>query len=306
MLFFSVIIPLYNKADRVGSTLQSVLNQNFTDFEICLIDDGSTDNSLEIVNAFRDNRLKIFKQTHQGVSSARNRGIKEAKGRFLAFLDADDEWYSDYLTTLHQMILEHPGVKVFGVAMDMYYRGRRMALNYALRGKKAQEVSFFESSRYRTFLSCSSVAISPEVFIQLGEFDKRLSQGEDTDFWFRLGLQFRLVFHPVSKACYYYSDSNFIPGKLPEPWVDFLEKFRKTDLCEEAEFFVNANYTSMYLRAKINRQKELYKNIKPKILKNYLSFKYRILIQLPAFWLRILIKLKNYAASKGFSKSVFK
>ena len=89
---FSIVIPLYNKAEYVPKTLASVLNQTYSDFELIIVDDGSTDDSLEVINSFVDNRIKIVKQKNGGVSAARNRGIIEAKYELIALLDADDWW----------------------------------------------------------------------------------------------------------------------------------------------------------------------------------------------------------------------
>ncbi|QYS90674.1 glycosyltransferase family 2 protein [Flavobacterium covae] len=89
---FSVIIPLYNKENYIYNTLISVINQTYTYFEIIIVNDGSTDKSLEIVKNINDSRIKIFEQNNKGVSSARNLGIKNATGSLIAFLDADDLW----------------------------------------------------------------------------------------------------------------------------------------------------------------------------------------------------------------------
>lgn len=306
MPFFSVIIPLYNKADRIQKTIQSVLNQYFNDFEICLVDDGSTDRSLELVRQFNDARLRIFKQNNSGVSNARNRGAKEAQGQFLAFLDADDEWYADYLLTMHQMITQYSQVKVFATALNMNYRGRLLILNYRMRKTEPKVVSYFGDSAGRTLLSSSSVVMTAEVFNTLGRFDETLMQGEDTDFWIRLGLRYSLVFHPVPKACYHYSDDHFLPKRLPEPWIDFLEKYKHQTSKREVLNFLNENYYSIFLKAKIYRQQTLCKTVKPKIINEKLILKQRLLMILPASLLILLVRFYNWSASKGWQNSVLK
>ena len=90
-MIISVVIPLYNKKKQIAYTLQSVFTQTFQDFEIVVVDDGSTDNSVEEVEKFDDSRIRLIHQTNAGVSAARNRGIGEARGELIAFLDADDE-----------------------------------------------------------------------------------------------------------------------------------------------------------------------------------------------------------------------
>ena len=88
--FFSIIIPLYNKENAIEKTLKSVFNQSFTDYEVIVINDGSTDKSKEKVYAFSDSRLRLISTENKGVSQARNLGISESKGKLIAFLDADD------------------------------------------------------------------------------------------------------------------------------------------------------------------------------------------------------------------------
>ena len=108
MPFLSVIIPLYNKESYIKNTLRSVLEQNFTDFEIIIVNDGSTDNSLEIVSSFKDERIQVIHQPNSGASSSRNKAIQSAKTQYIAFLDADDFWFPNHLEELVQLIQDFP------------------------------------------------------------------------------------------------------------------------------------------------------------------------------------------------------
>lgn len=101
---FSVIIPLYNKESQIKKTLESVLNQTFKDFEIVIVNDGSIDKSIEVVESFDDNRIRIINQNNSGVSQARNRGIIEANRKWIAFLDADDLWKPNKLEKYSKII----------------------------------------------------------------------------------------------------------------------------------------------------------------------------------------------------------
>ena len=95
----SVVIPLYNKEEQIADTLQSIFEQTFQDFEIVIVDDGSTDNSVEEVEKFTDSRIRLIHQINAGVSAARNRGIEEARGELIAFLDVENEWKREYFAT---------------------------------------------------------------------------------------------------------------------------------------------------------------------------------------------------------------
>ncbi len=109
----SVVIPLYNKEGQIAHTLQSVFAQTFQNFEIVIVDDGSTDNSVEEVEKFDDSRIRLIHQTNAGVSAARNRGIEEARGELIAFLDADDEWKPEYLATQSGLYQKYPECSVY-------------------------------------------------------------------------------------------------------------------------------------------------------------------------------------------------
>ena len=105
---FSVIIPTYNREDFINSAIDSVWGQTFSDFDLIVIDDGSTDRTRESVEEYQDSRLRYFYQNNKGVSSARNRGIKESKGKYLAFLDSDDTWVDTKLERTAEYIKKFP------------------------------------------------------------------------------------------------------------------------------------------------------------------------------------------------------
>ena len=109
----SVVIPLYNKEKQIAHTLQSVFNQTFQNFEVVIVDDGSTDGSVAEVEKLSDSRIRLIHQKNAGVAAARNRGIEEAKGDLIAFLDADDEWKPEYLATQHHLSQKYPDCNVF-------------------------------------------------------------------------------------------------------------------------------------------------------------------------------------------------
>jgi glycosyltransferase involved in cell wall biosynthesis len=109
----SVIIPLYNKGFIITKTLVSVLAQTFTDYEIVIIDDGSTDSSVEKVKQFDDSRIQLFQQKNQGAAAARNLGIEKTNCELIAFLDADDYWFPSHLATLVQLYENHPNCGIY-------------------------------------------------------------------------------------------------------------------------------------------------------------------------------------------------
>ena len=109
----SIVIPLYNKKDQVSNTIATVLAQTYQDFEVIIVNDGSTDDSVAEVEKVQDSRIRLIHQQNAGVSVARNRGIEASKGDLIAFLDADDEWNPGYLESQYQLFRKYPDCSVF-------------------------------------------------------------------------------------------------------------------------------------------------------------------------------------------------
>lgn len=159
----SVVIPLYNKGHVIVNTLRTVFAQTYKDFEVVIIDDGSTDNGLSLIKEhFNDSRIRIISQSNQGVAVARDRGVRESRYNYIAFLDADDEWHPDYLKIMAEEINKYPAAGLFssgGLIQDqqgLHYRLCNKYLNY--RGK----VDFFENPFL--FTHTSGTIINKKVF----------------------------------------------------------------------------------------------------------------------------------------------
>ena len=120
MPFFSIIVPVYNSAETLGRALQSVMEQSFKDWELILVDDGSSDDLTSVLNSFSAHNISIVTQENLGVSSARNRGVSMAKGEWLTFLDADDYYYEHRLAMAYELIQHHPEIGF--VTGDYEYR----------------------------------------------------------------------------------------------------------------------------------------------------------------------------------------
>lgn len=181
MIMISVVIPLYNKAHTIVNTLNTVLNQTYQNFEVVIINDGSTDNGVEIIKQnFNDSRIKIINQKNAGVSVARNRGVKEAKGDWIAFLDADDEWLPEYLSTLISALIHYPDAEMIGCSsyykdyisgevsanalIDKYY-GKCVRINYFMNPDKMTHIG--------------ATILLKSAFLQVGGFDTQLINNED-------------------------------------------------------------------------------------------------------------------------------
>ena len=204
----SVVIPLYNKEKAIVNTLRSVLTQTYTDFEVVVVDDGSTDNSLNVVRSFVDSFthssfVKIIHKENGGVSSARNRGIKEAKGDYIALLDGDDLWEQTFLTEQLKLIHDFPQAGMWGVNTAFIKNGKCWKWEQGMGdGYRGYVENYFGTSHNDLFCS-SSVVIRKDVFEKVGYFDERISSSEDLDMWYRIILKYPVVFY--DKVLVYYN-----------------------------------------------------------------------------------------------------
>src|SRR5574344_1659635 len=112
---FSIVIPLYNKAKSIAATIQSILGQSFADFELIIVDDGSTDDSVQVVNRFTEKRIRLIQKKNGGVCSARNVGILHAEYDFIGLMGGDDYWDRDYLLEQQRLIIEFPEAVMWGI-----------------------------------------------------------------------------------------------------------------------------------------------------------------------------------------------
>lgn len=187
----SVIIPLYNKENEIARAIESVLSQTFQDFELLIINDGSTDNSLSIAKSFSDKRIKIFSKSNGGVSSARNHGIRQAENKWIALLDADDWWAPSFLISLLELSAKYPEASIYCCRyVHVNDQGEVIHLN-----RFPDEVEgYFELYNHLFAVNSSSVLVRKRVFDDCGYFDELLTHGEDTDMWIRIGMKTRMCY----------------------------------------------------------------------------------------------------------------
>ncbi len=184
----SVIIPTHNRADVLGRAIASVLGQTWTDLELVVVDDGSTDETASVLAEFDDTRLTGMHQENKGVSSARNRGIAASCGRFIALLDSDDSWMPDKLEKQVRFMAES-GYEISQTDEIWIRNGARVNPRF----KHAKPAGWFlERSLELCLISPSCVMFSRDLWDELGPFDERLPACEDYSLWLRVGAR-----HPV-------------------------------------------------------------------------------------------------------------
>ena len=203
----SVVIPLYNKEKQIACTLQSVFEQTFQNFEIVIVDDGSTDNSVEEVEKFDDSRIRLIHQTNAGVSAARNRGIEEASGELIAFLDADDVWMPEYLATQYGLYQKYPECSVY--ACNYEFRDSEGKVTPTIIRKLPFEGEDGILSNYFEVASCShppicsiSIMVKKTAIQAIGGFPLGIKSGEDLLTWARLAVSGVIAYSRKSLAMF--------------------------------------------------------------------------------------------------------
>ncbi len=308
MPFFSIIIPLFNKENFIEKTLKSVLNQSFVDFEVLIINDGSTDKSKEKVLEFKDSRIHYFYQENGGVSAARNFGIAKAQSDYITFIDADDYWYPNFLQEMFENIGRFPELKVFSAAIEVETSKKVFPSSYSiLKTDDCQIVNYFEASFKETAICTSCAVFHKSIFEKTGNFDIQLKSGEDTDLWIRIGLIYPVLFSWKILARYIYDAQSLT--KNHKTTINSLN-FSKYSLLESTNTnlkkFLDLNRFSLAIKSKIIGDSERFQVFYRGIDLKNLSLKKRMLLQLPIFLLKPLINLKAFLVTIGLSNSVFK
>lgn len=188
---FSVVIPLYNKELSIQNTIQSVLEQTYQEFEIIVIDDGSTDNSAKQVKEISDSRIKLVQQKNQGVSAARNRGIKESRFEWIALLDGDDLWEPNHLEEITKMMREFPEDKVYVTSFK--YSDNRSFFKHQRNNPIFKIENYFKEALSEPLIWTSIIVFHKSCFYAVGGFNERLSRGEDLDLWARLSKKYNII-----------------------------------------------------------------------------------------------------------------
>ena len=304
--FFSIIIPLYNKEKYIESTLMSVLNQSFQDFEVIIVDDGSTDKSYQIASKFENNRIKLLKQINQGVSVARNLGIQQAQSKYIALLDADDLWYENHLFELKKQILLFPKIGLYCNNYEVFLKenlSRKASFNFEYNQNCLIVEDYFKASIINSVAWTSSVCFSKENFNKIGKFNTYLKTAQDLDLWIRFALQYKVSFNPTITMSYkLYVHGSLSKNEFNHIRYHFINNYSEEEkLNSSLKLYLDINRYAVAVRCKMNNQIELYKKFKKQISYTNLNFKQKTILYAPRFVIkffkgfqRILIRYNIY------------
>jgi glycosyltransferase involved in cell wall biosynthesis len=308
----SVIIPLFNKERHVRKTLESALAQTFGDFEIVVVNDGSTDNSEAEVLALDDSRINYFKTENRGVSAARNLGISKSQSELIAFLDADDFWKPEHLADIFALYANFTEAGLLCSNYVQAYSETRQREpkfiglpDFPWRGIVPD---FFCSSYVDRIAWTSALAVPKKVLEEVGHFDENitLGAGEDLDLWIRIALKFPVAFDSKISAVHNLSaDNRMSLTDTKNRAFALLDQFSSEEKTNASlKRFLDLYRSEFALKMKLAGDKrfDFYRrNIDAKNL----SAKTKLLLSLPAYALRILYKWKKFLDSKNVEVSAY-
>ncbi|KAF2081895.1 glycosyltransferase family 2 protein [Flavobacterium sharifuzzamanii] len=310
MAFFSVVIPLFNKANHIETTIKSILSQSFTDYEIIVINDGSTDNGEALVRGFNDDRIQVYNQKNQGVSIARNLGIEKSKGRLIAFMDADDFWFPDHLQELANLFQDFPDCGIYCSRHKIRISKKHFkipvynGINESFRGIVPD---YFFSNRPFRITWTSSLAIPKEIIEKIGGFTPNVTNGQDLELWTKIGIKYPVAITNKTTAIYNFD----IPNSVTKNHVNSMklmdfEQFKRSEKENPSlKSFLDLYRIEYGLRYYIfgNKEKASFylKDVDPQNI----SLKIQLLLKMPSVFLRLFLKSKNTLKRIGFDFSIY-
>jgi glycosyltransferase involved in cell wall biosynthesis len=196
--FFSIIIPTYNRADKLDIPIKSILNQQFKNWELIIIDDGSTDETNALIQTYSSHNIHYFYQQHQGRSTARNLGISKARGNYICFQDSDDEYLPNHLQTLYEAILQNDTYKVYRTGMLIYENGKpsKKSNIIGIKGRNAYPFENFQTAAFHKNL------------LNEKSFPVKYFVNEDLYFFLKIGEKEPIHVINIWTAIYHYNPRN--------------------------------------------------------------------------------------------------
>jgi glycosyltransferase involved in cell wall biosynthesis len=305
--FFSVVIPLFNKEKYIQNAIVSIQNQTYTNFELIIIDDGSTDNSAEKVKPYLSEKIKLIAHDkNKGLSAARNTGIQKATSDYITFLDADDTWLPTYLEAIKYLIENFSEAQIVATNMQYVYPKKTVAIDNALSNYPNEYrgyLNFFKENIKQGLYCINTVCFHKTVFDKVGYFDEKITFSEEIDFYIRAHLHFKFAYDTNVHANYFMeienqlSHSNILNKTIPnydlyDSYCDSVPNFKK---------FLDIQRYILAKHLKRNGDKTKYKEIINKIDLRNLNIKQLILLKSPQLVINIVSNFKQFLVRNGIS-----
>ncbi|MFD2725582.1 glycosyltransferase family 2 protein [Hyunsoonleella rubra] len=299
--FFSVIIPLYNKEIYISGAINSLLAQTFSDFEIILINDGSTDFGFEIAKKKLSNQKNttLLSQENQGLSAARNNAIGKSRGQYIALLDADDEWLPHHLEQLYALINEYPNAGLYSTGYSLkksehiFHRAKFNDLPKNFRGIVP---NFFKHSLQNCVAWVGAVCFPRKVFDDVDGFDPEIYSEQDTDLYIKIALIYDVAlddtsFSAISNRT---QDDNMSSFSNKKHIPKLLYTYKNEELKDKhLKKYMDYNRFSTIIYFKLSSNQKLAQKLMEDMDFNSLNFMQRILLKLPNIVIKLLFFIKT-------------
>jgi glycosyltransferase involved in cell wall biosynthesis len=263
-IFFSVVIPTYNRANLIAKTIHSVLNQSYAEFEVLIVDDGSTDNTEEVVKSIPDSRLFYFKKQNAERGAARNFGTKHSKGKYINFLDSDDVLYNDHLNKAFHFLKQFNYPELLYQSYDIQNPD-----GLVIRRQEKIKGDISEKLIYGNLLSCNGVVIRADIARQFSFREERgLSGSEDWELWLRLSSHFTFHYsNEITSSVVYHDERSVLQAdesklrsrkelSLKHAFNDTVVKRKYSNLFPSIESYFDL-YISLHLTLAGNKKRAM-------------------------------------------------
>lgn len=310
MPFFTVIIPLYNKERYIENAIKSILNQTFTDFELLIINDCSTDKSVEIATEFVSEKVRIIHhEKNSGLAATRNTGIKKANSNYVTFLDADDLWKPLFLEKIFHLIQNFPEARIFGTNYEeIWDKTIKNPHNGSdsLASDFAGYVNFFKINLRQGIYNHGSVCFHKEVYENVGFYNENIQLSQDLDFNIRANYHYKLAFdNSIQMSYFMQTDNQLTRSSLQNKTIPDYDKYEDwTKNNSDLKKYLDFERYVLGKRLKKNgdsRWKKMISNIDS----NNLNWKQNLLLKLPSSILNSLDKVKLFLLKLGVKPSTY-
>lgn len=313
MPYFSIVIPLYNKENYVENTLKSILSQTYSDYEVMVIDDCSTDQSVAMIKPYLSDKIRLVSHAkNSGLSVSRNTGIRNATARYVTFLDADDTWQPTMLEAFHKMTIQFPDESIFATNYQEIYPGGeiRFPKNNTFdleNGKTYLITDFFKRNTQQGFFIHSGICFDKKVYENVGFYDESIDFAEDLDFNIRAFSEYNLVYDNSRLVNYTMQSENQLTNSsiLGKKVPDYNQYEKLTSDNPELKRYLDFERYVIAKHLKVDGDTTKYKKIIENISPENLNTKQKLLLKFPVFALRFLQKTKAYLLKKGIRISSY-
>ena len=311
MPFFSVIIPLFNKEKFVENAVKSILEQTFSDFEIIIVEDCSTDNSWDVVLKINSDKIKIIQhEKNNGLSASRNTGIRNSNANYVTFLDADDVWKSNYLEKIHDLIQQFPDAKLLATNYEELYPNNVIVLpknNSANIKKDSIIADFFQTSLAQPLYCSCSLCVEKSVFDTIGFYDEKITYGEDIDFNIRANNHFKLAYSNAVLVTYtMFSENQITNTSLKNKVIPDFDAYEATASKNQSlKKYLDFNRYVFAKHFRLENDTSNFYKMKNGINAQNLNLKQRLLLKSPLIVLQFIKKIKRYFIDKGIQITTY-